>query len=149
MSEQLCVLCNELGGRLLWQNDLVRVINADDALYPAFTRVIYQKHVKEMSDLNPAQRHQLMDFVYLVEEVQREILEPVKINLAQFGTMVPHLHWHIIPRFKEDPHYPDAVWSTAKPELNHETINDYLNKQKKLLHRYELVLTDRLKSIYK
>lgn len=149
MSEQLCVLCNEPGGRLLWQNDLVRVINADDAHYPAFTRVIYQKHVKEMSDLNPTQRHLLMDFVYLVEEVQREILEPVKINLAQFGTMVPHLHWHIIPRFKEDPHYPDAVWSTAKPELNHETINDYLNKQKKLLHRYELVLTDRLKSIYK
>ena len=149
MSEQPCVLCTESGGRLLWQNDLVRVINADDAHYPAFTRVIYQKHVKEMSDLNPAQRHQLMDFVYLVEEVQREVLEPVKINLAQFGTMVPHVHWHIIPRFKEDPHYSDAVWSTAKPELNHEAINDYLNKQKKLLHRYELVLTDRLKSIYK
>ena len=149
MSEQPCVLCTESGGRLLWQNDLVRVINADDAHYPAFTRVIYQKHIKEMSDLNPTQRHQLMDFVYLVEEVQREVLEPVKINLAQFGTMVPHVHWHIIPRFKEDPHYPDAVWSMAKYELSHEAINDYLNKQKKLLSRYELVLTDRLKSIYK
>lgn len=148
MSEQHCVLCNEVGGRLLWQNDLVRIINADDTYYPAFTRVIYQSHIKEMSELRPTQRHELMDFVYLVEEVQREVLEPAKINLAQFGTMVPHMHWHIIPRFKDDPHYPDAIWSTAKYELSHHAISDYLNKQKNLLARYESVLVDRLKSVY-
>ena len=148
MSEQHCVLCNEVGGRLLWQNDLVRIINADDTYYPAFTRVIYQSHIKEMSELSPTQRHELMDFVYLVEEVQREVLEPAKINLAQFGTMVPHMHWHIIPRFKDDPHYPDAIWSTAKYELSHHAIRDYLNKQKNLLARYESVLVDRLKSVY-
>lgn len=148
MSEQHCVLCNEVGGRLLWQNDLVRIINADDTHYPAFTRVIYQSHIKEMSELSPTQRHELMDFVYLVEEVQREVLEPAKINLAQFGTMVPHMHWHIIPRFKDDPHYPDAIWSTAKYELSHHAISDYLNKQKNLLARYESVLVDRLKSVY-
>lgn len=148
MSEQHCVLCNEIGGRLLWQNDLVRIINANDTYYPAFTRVIYQSHIKEMSELRPTQRHELMDFVYLVEEVQREVLEPAKINLAQFGTMVPHMHWHIIPRFKDDPHYPDAIWSTAKYELSHHAISDYLNKQKNLLARYESVLVDRLKSVY-
>lgn len=148
MSEQHCVLCNEVGGRLLWQNDLVRIINADDTYYPAFTRVIYQSHIKEMSELRPTQRHELMDFVYLVEEVQREVLEPAKINLAQFGTMVPHMHWHIIPRFKDDPHYPDAIWSAAKYELSHHAISDYLNKQKNLLARYESVLVDRLKSVY-
>ncbi|NLP33331.1 MAG: HIT family protein [Oligella ureolytica] len=148
MSEQHCVLCNEVGGRLLWQNDLVRIINADDTYYPAFTRVIYQSHIKEMSELSPIQRHELMDFVYLVEEVQHEVLEPAKINLAQFGTMVPHMHWHIIPRFKDDPHYPDAIWSTAKYELSHHAISDYLNKQKNLLARYESVLVDRLKSVY-
>lgn len=148
MYEQHCVLCNEVGGRLLWQNDLVRIINADDTYYPAFTRVIYQSHIKEMSELSPTQRHELMDFVYLVEEVQREVLEPAKINLAQFGTMVPHMHWHIIPRFKDDPHYPDAIWSTAKYELSHHAISDYLNKQKNLLARYESVLVDRLKSVY-
>lgn len=149
MSEQHCVLCNEVGGRLIWQNDLVRIINADDTYHPAFTRVIYQTHAKEMSDLSPTQRHELMDFVYLVEEVQREVLEPVKINLAQFGTMVPHVHWHIIPRFKEDPHYPDAIWSAAKYELGDKAINAYLNKQKELLIHYESALINRLKSIYK
>jgi diadenosine tetraphosphate (Ap4A) HIT family hydrolase len=37
---------------------------------------------------------------------------PEKINLASLGNAVPHLHWHIIPRFSDDPHFPNAVWST-------------------------------------
>lgn len=149
MSTQDCILCNEVGGRLIWQNDLVRIINADDAYYPAFTRVIYQAHIKEMTDLGPEQRHELMGLVYLVEAVQRQVLEPVKINLAQFGTMVPHIHWHIIPRFKEDPHYPDAIWSTAKYDQTHQPTSNYLTKQKELLAHYEATLVDRLKSSYK
>lgn len=149
MQKQDCVLCQKVGGRLIWENDLVRIINAEDAHYPAFTRVIYQSHVQEMSDLEPAKRQALMDFVWLVEKVQREILQPTKINLAQFGTMVPHVHWHIIPRFKNDPHYPDAIWSSVKNPLDNAAIQDYLNNQKELLTQYESTLINRLKSISK
>ncbi|MDO5666624.1 MAG: HIT family protein [Alcaligenaceae bacterium] len=147
MQSSDCILCREVGGRLLWENDLVRIINADDTYYPAFTRVIYQAHVREMSDLTPAQRQVLMDFVWLVEEVQREVLQATKINLAQFGTMVPHVHWHIIPRYKNDPHYPDAIWAAAKYPLDHSAIQDYLSNQKELLPQYESALINRLKSI--
>lgn len=149
MSEASCVLCNEIGGRLIWENSLVRIINAEDPNYPAFTRVVYQKHIKEMSDLTPAQRHELMDFVFLVEKTQRDVLAPDKINLAQFGTMVPHVHWHIIPRFKEDQHYPDAIWSTVNNNLTPEALKAYLEKQQELLPQYETILLDRLKSIHK
>ncbi len=149
MSAQDCILCNEVGGRLIWQNDLVRIINADDTYYPAFTRVIHQAHIKEMTELSPEQRHKLMDFVYLVEEVQRQVLQPVKINLAQFGTMVPHIHWHIIPRFNEDPHYPDAIWSIAKYNQHHKPTNSYITKQQELLAHYESTLVNRLKLLYK
>ncbi|WP_432785547.1 hypothetical protein AAEX37_02354 [Oligella sp. MSHR50489EDL] len=148
--EQHCVLCREVGGRLLWQNDFVRIINAEEPNYPAFTRVILQAHVKEMSDLAPAQRQALMDFVWLVEMVQREVLAPAKINLAQFGTMVPHVHWHIIPRFSNDPHYPDAVWSQPKNSVTDTadtTHRDYLANQQKMLAQYEAALINRLKSI--
>jgi diadenosine tetraphosphate (Ap4A) HIT family hydrolase len=26
---------------------------------------------------------------------------------------VPHLHWHIIPRFEGDPHYPNPIWGES------------------------------------
>jgi diadenosine tetraphosphate (Ap4A) HIT family hydrolase len=36
------------------------------------------------------------------------------VNLAALGNQVPHLHWHIIPRFADDAHFPDPVWAVAR-----------------------------------
>jgi diadenosine tetraphosphate (Ap4A) HIT family hydrolase len=55
-----------------------------------------------------------MEVVFAVESVMRELLAPHKINLASFGNQVPHLHWHLIPRFGDDPHFPDPAWGPVK-----------------------------------
>ena len=111
-----CVLCNSDGGTLLWHNDTLRVIDACDAAYPAFTRVIWKSHVAEMTDLTVQQQQELMAIVLLVEKTQRDVLRPDKINLAAFGNMVPHLHWHVIARFGWDSHFPAPVWASAQRE---------------------------------
>jgi len=107
-----CPLCLETGERLLWRDARLRVIDASDEHYPGFTRVIWQAHVAEMTDLSPVDRAHLMAVVWTVEQGQRAVLSPDKINLASLGNYVPHLHWHVIPRWREDRHYPDAVWAT-------------------------------------
>jgi diadenosine tetraphosphate (Ap4A) HIT family hydrolase len=112
MSESAaCPLCCPASETVLWQSPQLRVIDAGDERYPGFTRVIWNAHVREMTDLSATQRNALMQVVWRVELAQRAVLAPVKVNLAQFGTMVPHVHWHIIPRWATDPHFPDAVWA--------------------------------------
>ncbi|RCS58727.1 HIT family protein [Parvibium lacunae] len=109
-----CPLCSQPGGELIWQNSQLRVVRVVDSFaqdHPAFTRVIWQAHVKEMTDLCPAEREQLMAVVWVVEQVQREVLQPTKVNVASFGNVVPHLHWHIIPRYEGDAHWPNPVWA--------------------------------------
>jgi len=39
---------------------------------------------------------------------------PHKVNLASLGNVVPHVHWHVIPRFLDDRHYPDPVWAAPR-----------------------------------
>ena len=51
-----------------------------------------------------------MHVVYVVERTLRTLLNPTKVNIASFGNVVPHVHWHVIPRFEGDPHYPNPVW---------------------------------------
>jgi diadenosine tetraphosphate (Ap4A) HIT family hydrolase len=109
-----CLLCTSTGGTLIWENSQLRVIDATDALYPGFTRVIWQTHVREMTDLVEHDRDTVMRAVWTVESVMRQCLRPDKVNLASLGNMVAHVHWHIIPRFQEDAHFPDAVWATKK-----------------------------------
>jgi diadenosine tetraphosphate (Ap4A) HIT family hydrolase len=43
-------------------------------------------------------------------------MQPDKINLASLGNVVPHLHWHVIPRFVDDPHFPNPVWGVKVRE---------------------------------
>lgn len=109
-----CELCEIPGSGVLWQNDLCRVILVDDPHYPGFCRVILKRHIKEMTDLNAAERSAMMEIVFAVEAALREALQPTKINLASLGNVVPHLHWHIIPRFADDRHFPNPIWGEAK-----------------------------------
>ena len=109
-----CELCDSPGGEILWKGERLRIVRVDEPGYPGFCRVIWREHVREMTDLAPDDRAYLMSNVFAVETVLREQLRPVKVNLASLGTAVPHLHWHAIARFDDDPHFPNPVWSTAQ-----------------------------------
>ena len=105
-----CDLCDNVGGELLWQSALCRIVLVDDPDYPGFCRVILNRHVKEMTDLDPGERSLIMRVVLAVESAIREVMHPGKINLASLGNMTPHVHWHVIPRFADDRHFPNAIW---------------------------------------
>ena len=99
---------------MLWDDGFARVVLIGDADHPGYCRVILNAHRKEMTDLAEAERTRLMNIVFVVERVLRDLLKPEKINLASFGNMVPHVHWHIIPRFTDDPHYPNPVFGARQ-----------------------------------
>jgi diadenosine tetraphosphate (Ap4A) HIT family hydrolase len=86
------------------------VVLVEDRDYPGFCRVIWTKHVKEMTDLSAEERRHLMDAVFAAESAVRRLLQPDKINLASLGNLTPHLHWHVIPRWHGDRHFPNPIW---------------------------------------
>jgi diadenosine tetraphosphate (Ap4A) HIT family hydrolase len=106
-----CELCTTDGGSLVLRNDELRVVLVDDADHPGFCRVIWNAHVREMTDLQPPQIARLMGAVFAVEGAVRAVLAPQKINLASLGNLTPHLHWHVIPRYETDAHFPRPVWA--------------------------------------
>lgn len=112
--DNYCPLCQSGDENVLWNDATVRVILAGDPDYPGFCRVILNRHVKEMTDLPTAERLHLMQVVFAIEAALRELLHPDKVNLASLGNQVPHLHWHVIPRFADDKHFPDPVWAPAQ-----------------------------------
>lgn len=127
-----CELCRQDGGELLFKDDFLRVIAVDDLHYPGFCRVILNRHAAEMTDLTPTEQQRLMSAVFAVERVLRQCCAPDKINLASFGNMVPHVHWHVIPRWRDDRTFPNPLWGeamrlgTQRPAMDWPTLSAHL-----------------------
>lgn len=116
-----CELCSQPGGEVLHRNEKFRVVLIDDAQYPGFCRVIWNTHVREMTDLSEPDRAMMMHAVWQTEAAVREVMRPDKMNVASLGNMVPHLHWHVIPRYADDAHFPGPVWAQVQ-----RTVDDSL-----------------------
>lgn len=136
-----CELCDTPGGPLLWQDARCRVIRVDEPGYPGFCRVIWNAHVKEMSDLDAADRAHCMAVVFGVEQALRALMHPDKINVASLGNMVAHVHWHVIPRFADDPHFPQPIWGARQRESRNTRSTDDL--------RLAAAIAENLKNINK
>jgi diadenosine tetraphosphate (Ap4A) HIT family hydrolase len=131
-----CELCDGPGGELLWSDAhcrVVRVDGPDGEVFPGFCRVIWNGHVAEMSDLAPAESTHLMSVVLRVEQTLRQLMQPDKINLASLGNVVPHLHWHVIPRWRDDSHFPRPIWADALRPVPERAAADHNTLQAALM----------------
>ncbi len=109
-----CPLCTPSSEQVLWSDAQFRVVGVNDDQHPGFVRLISQAHVAEVSDLSASAQTRMFALLVGIESAMRQMLSPDKVNLASLGNQVPHVHWHIIPRWKDDLFFPDPIWSTPK-----------------------------------
>jgi diadenosine tetraphosphate (Ap4A) HIT family hydrolase len=117
MDNLQCQFCHESGGDILFEDVLCRVVlvgGGEGSAFPGYCRVIWNRHVREMSDLSAAEQRHLLSVVFATEHVVRDLQQPDKMNLASLGNVVPHVHWHVIPRWKDDSHFPAPIWAAAQ-----------------------------------
>lgn len=119
-----CAYCEDTTDRIIWSNHQCRVMFVDDSPFAGWCRVIWHQHKLELTELSPAERAGLMEVVFAVESGLRSLLQPAKINIASLGTAMPHVHWHIIPRFADDTHFPEPVWATAQRAASDRKVPD-------------------------
>jgi len=88
-----------------------------DQFFPGYTLLFTKNHVTELFHLERDARIGLMEEVSRVAKVIYEVFSPAKINYELLGNMVPHIHWHIVPRFASEPLWPRPIWAEPHDEL--------------------------------
>lgn len=143
-----CPLCQSEAETVLWQNDELRIIRVmNEPGHPAYFRVIWQQHLPEMTDLPAKARERLWGVLTVVETGMRQCFSPDKINLASFGNQVPHLHWHLIGRWADDPQFPGSVWSPVCRAANSPAMQQISARVESAMPRFRQCLVSELMTL--
>lgn len=95
---------------------LCRVLLMDESRYPWLILVPRRAGIREIHELDAADRHQLWEESDQASHALLALFQPDKLNLAALGNMVPQLHLHHIARFQTDAAWPTPVWGKFPPE---------------------------------
>ena len=90
------------------------VLNRDQ-FFPGYTLLFTKQHVTELFHLDRVVRSGLMEEVSRAAGALFTLFRPDKINYELLGNMVPHIHWHLVPRYSREPLWPRPIWSSCRP----------------------------------
>jgi len=79
---------------------------------------VYKNHVQDMAEIGlPELLHIDAEMLSIIKAIKR-IFNADLINVASLGNQVQHLHWHIIPRYKDDPNWGNPPWPHGQKVLD-------------------------------
>jgi diadenosine tetraphosphate (Ap4A) HIT family hydrolase len=81
-----------------------------DQFFPGWTVLVLKRHATELFQLHPDERARLIEEVSRAAAAVQAAFQAVKVNYALLGNLLPHVHWHVIPRLAADPSPRQSVW---------------------------------------
>jgi diadenosine tetraphosphate (Ap4A) HIT family hydrolase len=75
------------------------------------------RHATRPDELSLEEWLQFCADLHTVEHAIVRTLEPDHINIATLGNLMPHLHWHIVPRYRSDPRWGAPIWLSQAADM--------------------------------
>lgn len=106
MKNENCAYCmkNELlskFGYLAFETEVSLVIVFKDQTKPGRMIVAYKEHVSEIQYLDKENREKYLEDVTNVAKAIQKAYNPDKINYGAYGDTGGHLHFHLVPKYKD------------------------------------------------
>ena len=106
MKDQNCAYCVE--GELLdafgikiCELESSKVYLFKDQSHLGRVSVAHKKHVSELVELSQEELHLYFDEVAKVANVLHKLFQPEKVNYGAYGDTGHHLHFHLVPKYKD------------------------------------------------
>ncbi len=99
---------------MIYENELVTV-QIEPSEIP-WVKVFTKRKIKEFSECNIAEKTEIFRIIDIVEKTMLSYFNADKINIASFGNILPHVHWHVMARFEDDSYFPEPMWGTKQRE---------------------------------
>lgn len=96
--------------------------------------VAHKKHVSEMVELTPEERNIYFEDINKVATALHKAFSPNKINYGAYGDTGHHLHFHLVPKYKDEFEWGNVFeMNSGKKYLSEEEYAEIIKKIKAYL----------------
>jgi diadenosine tetraphosphate (Ap4A) HIT family hydrolase len=74
-------------------------------------------HATRLDQLSPEQWSAFATDLHVSETAIFKTFQPDHMNVESLGNVMPHLHWHIVPRFKSDGRWGGPIWTSGFADM--------------------------------
>ena len=124
MANADCPFCRQLDARgalvdgdVVWQFPHSVALLGSWQYYHGYCLLVSRRHATELSRLPDAERRAFLDEMCLLARAIEEAFAPLKLNYELLGNQVPHLHWHLFPRYRQDPDFRLRAGLSVEPKV--------------------------------
>ncbi|HVW88506.1 MAG TPA: HIT family protein [Gaiellaceae bacterium] len=115
-----CLICNRVALAADGRNPYLVAglehsifVVGDHQWHRGYALVLLKEHVREPHHLSPElQGEHFRELMRAARAIDRTF-RPAKLNFSCYGNAEPHVHWHICPRYPDDPHPNMPPWQDA------------------------------------
>jgi diadenosine tetraphosphate (Ap4A) HIT family hydrolase len=86
------------------------VFLADEQAYRGYCLVLFHEHADHLDEVPIEWQVLLWEDVARLASALRKELAPARLNYACLGNFLTHVHWHVIPRYADDPEGLHPIW---------------------------------------
>ena len=99
--------------RLIAELSTGYAVLSESQFFRGYTLFLCKSPAPDLEDLPRELRFQFLKEMALVSEAVFETVKPHKMNVESLGNVVPHLHFHLFPRFLSENEPQKPVWNCA------------------------------------
>lgn len=111
MKDQNCAYCMrqdnpallDAFGIFICELSVSSLILFKEQSHPGRCIVAYRDHVSELTDLSDGERNAFFADVARAARAIHAAFRPDKVNYGAYGDTGRHLHFHLVPKYREDP----------------------------------------------
>jgi diadenosine tetraphosphate (Ap4A) HIT family hydrolase len=97
------------------------LVLGDHQYFKGYSVLLLKDHIRELHELPPFRQQELFRELMAAGQAVFEAFQPWKMNYSCYGNQIPHVHWHIFPRYESDPDHLHQPWLHSPDFEKHAT----------------------------
>jgi diadenosine tetraphosphate (Ap4A) HIT family hydrolase len=122
-----CLICERIALARAGQNpyfiteyEYSILVVGDHQYYHGYAVLLLKDHVRDLHDLAPEVQAGMFRELMRATNAVVKTFAPDKMNHLCLGNVVPHIHWHLMPRYLSDPNFLRDPFAQSGEFKNHE-----------------------------